>query len=168
MRRLVADRRSADADTPAEPGDTLPAVARVFRHRLRIRYGECDPQGVVFNANYLAYFDVILTEFWREAIGDYNAMIEAGADMVVAESRIRFVGSAAFDEELDFELRVARLGNTALGTLIDASVGDRPVVAGEMRHVFIDPATKLKRGMPEEIRAGLEPYLVGDPDLARQ
>src|SRR4051794_9925419 len=89
-------------------------------------------------------------------------MIEAGTDMVVAESRIRFLGPAAFDEEIDFELRVARLGNTALGTLIDAHVGDRPVVAGEMRHVFIDPATKQKRAMPEDIRAGLEPYLVAE------
>ena len=122
----------------------------------------------MFNANYLAFFDVIITEFWREAIGGYNAMIEAGADMMVAESRIRFLGPAAFDEELDFELRVARLGNTSLGTLIDASVGDRPVVAGEMRHVFIDPASKSKRSMPEDIRAALEPYLIGDPHLARQ
>jgi acyl-CoA thioester hydrolase len=137
-------------------------VPRVFRHRLRVRYGECDPQGVVFNANYLAFFDVIITEFWREAIGEYNAMIAAGADMVVAESRIRFLGPAAFDEELDFELRVARLGNTALGTLIDAHVGDRPVVTGEMRHVFIDPATKQKRPMPDDIRAALEPYLVDE------
>jgi acyl-CoA thioester hydrolase len=135
-------------------------VSRVFRHRLRVRYGECDPQGVVFNANYLAFFDVIITEFWREAIGDYNDMLDAGTDMVVAESRIRFLGPAAFDEEVDFELRVSRLGNTALGTLIDASVGDRPVVAGEMRHVFIDPATKEKCPMPENIRAGLEPYVV--------
>ena len=134
-------------------------MSRVFRHTLRVRYGECDPQGVVFNANYLAYLDVILTEFWREAIGSYAAMVEQGADMVVAESRIRFLGPAAFDEELDFELRVARLGNTALGTLIDAHVGERPVVTGEMRHVFIDPATKQKRQMPDDIRAGLEPYL---------
>ena len=121
----------------------------------------------MFNANYLAYFDVILTEFWREAIGDYNSMIdEHGADMVVAESRIRYLGPAAFDEELDFELRVSRLGKTALSTLIDANVGERPVVAGEMRHVFIDPATKVKRPIPDEIRAGLEPYLVAEPDLA--
>jgi acyl-CoA thioester hydrolase len=156
-------RRSAASEA------RLQGVGRVFSHRLRVRYGECDPQGVVFNANYLAYFDVIITEFWREAIGDYMAMIDDhGTDMVVAESRIRYLGPAAFDDELDFELRVARLGSTALGTLIDGSVGDRPVVAGEMRHVFIDPATKLKRQMPEEIRAGLEPYLVGDPDLARQ
>ena len=139
-------------------------MSRVFTHRLRVRYGECDPQGVVFNANYLAYFDHILTEFWREAVGDYNAMIEnEGADMVVAESRIGFKSPAAFDDELDFELRVARLGTTALSCNIDARVGERLVVEGEMRHVFIDPATKQKRPMPDEIRAGLEPYLA--PEL---
>jgi acyl-CoA thioester hydrolase len=138
----------------------------VFRHRLRIRYGECDPQGVVFNANYLAFFDVIITEFWREAVGNYNAMIEAGADLMVAESRIRFLGPASFDEELDFELRVARMGNTALGTVIDARVGERPVVAGELRHVFIDPATKRKRSMPDDIRAALEPYAIAETEAA--
>src|SRR3954452_9678081 len=82
---------------------------RVFRHRLRIRYGECDAQGVVFNANYLAYFDVVLTEFWREALVPYGEMLDHGVDMVVAESRLRFLAPAAFDELLDFELRVARL-----------------------------------------------------------
>ena len=37
-----------------------------FRYRIRIRYHECDPQGHVFNSNYLAYFDVAITELWRE------------------------------------------------------------------------------------------------------
>jgi acyl-CoA thioester hydrolase len=138
-------------------------MSRVFEHRLRVRYGECDPQGVVFNANYLAYFDLILTEWWREAIGSYTAMVEAGADMVVAETRILFRSPAAFDDELDFELRVVRLGNTALQCRINARVGDRPVVEGEIRHVFIDPETKVKRPMPDEIRQALEPYLA--PDL---
>ena len=51
-------------------------MGRVFRMQIRVRYGECDPQGVVFNANHFGYFDVILTEAWREAIGPYGAMLE--------------------------------------------------------------------------------------------
>jgi acyl-CoA thioester hydrolase len=141
-------------------------MSRVFRHRIRVRYGECDPQGIVFNANYLAYFDLTLTEWWREAIGSYTAMVESGADMVVAETRILFRSPAAFDEELDFELRVIRLGNTAMQCRIDARVGDRLVVEGEIRHVFIDPATKAKRQMPDEIRRALEPYLAADLEPA--
>ena len=139
-------------------------MPRVFRHRIRVRYGECDPQGVVFNANYLAYFDLVLTEWWREAIGSYMTMVEAGADMVVAETRILFRSPAAFDDELDFELRVIRLGTTAMQCRIEAHVDDRLVVEGEIRHVFIDPESKSKRPMPDEVRAALEPYVA--PELA--
>ena len=133
-------------------------MAQAFRHRLRVRYGECDPQGVVFNANYLAYFDLVLTELWREAIGPYTAMVEAGADMVVAEATVRFRSPATFDDELDCTAGLARLGTTSMTTHIEAHVQDRLVVEGELRHVFIDPATKQKREIPPDIRAALEPY----------
>ena len=61
-----------------------------FVHRLRVRYHECDAQGVVFNANHFAYFDVALTELWRAAFGSYGAMLEQGLDLVVAEVTARF------------------------------------------------------------------------------
>ena len=139
------------------------AVAgEAFSHRLRVRFGECDPQGVVFNANYVAYFDVVMTEMWREAVVPYQEMVAAGTDMVVAEVNVRFLGPATFDDEIDFEVRVTRLGETGMSTRIDASTGGTPVLEGRMRHVFIDPATKRKQTIPAAIRAKLEPYVVDD------
>ena len=93
-------------------------------------------------------------------------MVDSGADMVVAESRILFRSPAAFDDEIDFELRVARLGTTAVQSRIDARVDGRLIVEGEIRHVFIDPPTKEKRPMPDEIRAALEPYVAADLEPA--
>jgi acyl-CoA thioester hydrolase len=136
---------------------------RVFRHSLRVRYGECDPQGVVFNANYVAYFDVIITELWREALGRYDDLLDAGADMVVGEMNVRFLGPARFDDEIDFEARLTRVGETAISTRIDASTGGQPVVEGLVRHVFIDPATKTKRPMPPHVREALVGYLDESP-----
>jgi acyl-CoA thioester hydrolase len=141
-------------------------MAAPFVHRLRVRYGECDPQGVVFNANFIMYFDVALTELWREAIGRYDAMLEAGTDMVVAEARARYLAPAGFDDELDIELRITRLGNTGMTTELVVRRDDATVVEGEMRHVFIDPATKLKKPMPNEIRAAMELYLAPDSETA--
>ena len=100
-----------------------------------------------------------MTELWREAIGPYQEMLESGVDMVVAEVNVRYLGPARFDEDIDFEARVTRLGETAMSTRIDASTSGRPVVEGRMRHVFIDPATKSKCAMPDDVRAGLEAYL---------
>jgi len=133
-----------------------------YKHRLRVRFSECDPQGVVFNANYVAYLDVVFTEMWREAIVSYQDMVDAGTDMVVAEVNARFLGSATFDEELDFEVRVTRLGETAMSTRIDVTTNGRPVMEGRMRHVFVDPATKAKQPIPANIRAALEDYVTDD------
>jgi acyl-CoA thioester hydrolase len=143
-------------------------MAETFTYRIRVRYGECDPQGVVFNANWLAYFDVVLTELWRERVGDYTEMTDGGSDMVVAEATVRFLGSAVFDDEVDFELSVTRLGNTALGTSLVASVAGRPVVEGAMRHVFIDPASKAKKPMPEYVREALTPLVTTEAAAARE
>ena len=134
-------------------------MAKVFSHALRVRYSECDPQGVVFNANYVAYFDVVITELWREALGAYQDLVESGVDMVVAEVNVRFLGPARFDDMLDFEARLTRIGETGIAMRIDASTGGRPVVEGLIRHVFIDPETKAKRAIPEHVREGLTPYL---------
>ena len=132
---------------------------RTFRHSLRVRYNECDPQGVVYNANWLTYFDLLMTELWRELIGDYMDMVEGGTDMVVAEATVRFLGPAGFDDVIDLDASLTRLGNTAISTRIEASVEGRPVASGDMRHVFIEPATKAKKQMPENVRAALEPLL---------
>jgi acyl-CoA thioester hydrolase len=129
-----------------------------FRHRIRVRFNECDGQGVVFYANYLMYFDVAMTELWRDAFGGgYAGMIAAGTDAMVAEATIRYRAPARFDEEVDLVASVTRLGNTSSTTELRAErVADGEVLAeGELRHVFIDPDTLSKREIPDEVRAGM-------------
>ena len=138
-------------------------MSEVFTHRLRVRYSECDPQGVVFNANYVTYFDIALTELWREAIGPYTEMMAGGTDMVVAETRVRYLAPTRFDDVLEISIAPTRLGNTAMTTKIDIHLGETLAAEGEMRHVFVDTESGLKRRIPDEVRRGLEPYAV---DLA--
>lgn len=130
-----------------------------FTHTLRVRYGECDPQGVVFNANYFAYFDVALTELWREAAGSYTSMMESGVDMVVAEATARYLAPARFDDELEVAILITRLGTTSMVTSMSVTRDETLVVEGEMRHVFIDAATGAKIPIPADIRSRLEAHL---------
>ena len=140
-------------------------MARRFSHRLRVRYSECDPQNVVFNAHYVAWFDILMTELWREVPGGYAGMRGAGTDMVVAEVGVRYRGPAHFDDELDLSASVSRLGNTGMTTHIEVVRGSEVLAEGELRHVFVDLATKHKQRIPDDVRRSLEPYLepVGAP-----
>lgn len=128
-----------------------------FSHRLRVRYGECDPQGVVFNAHYLAYFDIAMTELWRE-LGGYEAMVDGGVDMVVAEARVRYLAPLRFDDEAELVVRAIRLGTTSITTELAIERGGERVAEGELRHVFVDPSRGEAAPIPEPVRAGLARY----------
>lgn len=141
--------------TPA--ADRLATMAEPFRHRLRVRWSECDLQGVVFYPNYLAYFDHLLTELWREAVGPYSEITQLGIDLVVAEAKVRYRASARFDDEIEIVATISRLGTTSMTTdLRIERVEDGALLAeGELRHVFVDPDSFAKRDIPPGVRAGL-------------
>jgi len=129
-----------------------------FVHRLRVRFHECDPQGVVFNAHYFAYFDIALTEMWREAFGSYGEVVAGGTDVVVVEASATFRAPARFDDELDVELRVDRLGTTSMAMAATIRRDGEELVEGRMVHVFVDTATMAKKTIPDHMRAALERY----------
>jgi acyl-CoA thioester hydrolase len=134
-----------------------------FRHPMRVRYSECDPQGIVFNANYLMYFDHAITELWREAVGSYQTMVEAGADIVLAEARVRYLSPLRFDEEFELTAAVTRLGETSITTTLTAERDGTIATEGELRHVFVEPESGSKRPIPDDVRAALGSYARPEP-----
>ena len=134
-------------------------MAAPFRHPLRVRFHECDPQGIVFNANFLAYADIAMTELYREAFGSWQAaMDEAGVDMVVAEANARYLAPLHFDDEVELVASVTRIGTTATTTLIEIQKAEATVAEVTLRHVVVDHATRAKTPIPDSLRTGLERY----------
>lgn len=137
-----------------------------FTHELRVRYGECDPQGIVFNANYLAYFDHTLSELWREAMGSWNRMVEQGVDAVVGEANLRFRSPARFEELLTVSASVVHLGTTSMKLELLIHRGDELLIEGWLRHVFVDAKTFEKTPIPAWVRAALAPYAAAGDAVA--
>lgn len=132
-----------------------------FITSLRVRYGECDAQSVVFNAHYLAYVDIAITELWREAFGSYDAMLERGVDVAVAEARLRFRAPARFDDELRIEVSVEHLGRTSIVTRHRILRGEEQLIEVEIRHVTVDPTSYGKTPIPDWMRQGLTRWMSG-------
>ena len=126
-----------------------------YSHRIRVRYAECDAQGVVFFGRYPFFFDVAFTELWRERIGPYDATVQAGSDFVVAEMNVKYRGPARFDDEIDVVIESARVGETSITFDWRIVRDDDLLVEGMLRQVCIDPATKRKKPVPDDVRAGL-------------
>ena len=137
-------------------------MSRPFVHRLRVRYHECDAQGRVFNAHYFAYFDIALTELWREAFGSYQQMVRDGYDVVVADAGARFRGAAEFDDEIEIAMTIDRLGETSMTTDIEVRRDGDVLVEGRMVHVWVDAESYAKTPIPPEARARLAPYAAAE------
>jgi acyl-CoA thioester hydrolase len=140
-------------------------MAELFRHRLRVRWSECDLQGVVFYPNYLAYFDHALTELWREAVGPFAQINDLGIDLVVAEAQIRYRASARFDDEIEIVVSITRLGDSSMTmeVLVERCADGALLAEGSLRHVFVDPGDFQKREMPPEVREGLGRFAAAAP-----
>jgi acyl-CoA thioester hydrolase len=131
-----------------------------FVYQLRVRYHECDAQGIVFNAHHFAYFDMTLTELWREAFGSYDAVREDfGTDAMVKDAQATFHASPRFDDILDVEMTIEKLGNSSMVSTFEEKRDGRLLVSGRLVHVFVDPVTFKKQEIPPEVRARLEPYV---------
>jgi acyl-CoA thioester hydrolase len=132
-----------------------------FTHELRVRYGECDAQGIVFNANFLAYVDVVLTEIWRHSMGSYDLLLETGVDTVVGEANMRFLAPGRFDDIIRIEGGFAGLGTTSTTLKLWFRRDDELLVEADIRYVFVDLENWNKAEIPAKVRQGLAPLLLG-------
>jgi acyl-CoA thioester hydrolase len=129
-----------------------------FLHRLRVRYHECDPQGIVFNANHFTYFDVALTELWRAAFGSYGEMVAGGTDVQVVDASASFRAPARFDDELDLSMEIVALGTTSITSAFEERRDGELLVTGRLVHVCVDAATHAKQPIPADMRDRLAPW----------
>jgi acyl-CoA thioester hydrolase len=116
-----------------------------FHHRLRVRWSETDAQGVVFNARYLDYADVAITEYWRAA----KLRELAGDDPLefhVKKAIVTWFAPILPDEMIEVMARTIAAGRTSLtqtveihGVREDRSDDLRATV--ELVSVFVDLAT---------------------------
>ena len=130
-----------------------------FSHRLRVRWAEIDGQSVVFNGNYLTYFDVAVTEYWRTLGWAYpERLAERGVDTFAVKAVLEYHSPARYDDELDVLVRARRLGNSSLGLALEIHRGADHLVSGELVYVFVDVRTRRPVSIPAEVREALTTY----------
>ena len=70
----------------------------VHRISCRVIYGDTDAGGVVYNANFLRYFEMGRTEMMRSLSIPYSRIEERGLILPVTETYLRFKAPARYDD----------------------------------------------------------------------
>jgi len=128
-----------------------------FHYYLRVRYGECDAQKVVFNARYGDYIDLAVTEFFK-ALGYREALLAGELDYQLVKQTIEWKAPARFDQVLDISVQTRHLGNTSFTLVCEFRIaGQEAVIAtAETVYVLVDAQTLAKTPLPSDLRAALE------------
>jgi acyl-CoA thioester hydrolase len=132
-------------------------TAAPFRYLLRVRYGECDAQKIVYNARYGDYVDLAATEFLRAVWG--NAMFGGGLDYRLVRYAIDWRRSPArYDDVVAIAVTTARIGTTSF--VLAADLRRHPdgdaIAAAETTYVLVGEADQAKRPIPDDHRRRLE------------
>lgn len=133
-----------------------------YSHRLRVRYSEIDGQNIVFNAHYMTYLDVAITEYYREGLQfDLTKLAEKGLfDFVLAKSTVEYKQPAILHDELDIWCRTAHIGRTSIRSefVITRADETEPLIEAEIIYVSVHPETGVPQPVPQFARDSMQNY----------
>ena len=106
-------------------------------HPLRVRWAEIDVQGIVFNAHYLMYMDVGVTEYFRFLSDGNPASLQTiTSNMYVVKTAIDFHSSAKFDDLIDVGVRTARFGKSSTALTFEIYRAQEHLITGNSTYVY--------------------------------
>jgi acyl-CoA thioester hydrolase len=128
----------------------------ISRSGVRVRYAETDTMGVVYHSNFLVYFEIGRTDYFRELGFTYREMETKDVFMPVTECFCRFLLPARYDDELEILTRFSTISRLKFKFTYEVlRMKDTKVLAdGYTIHVPVNSAGTPCR-IPEEYRKAL-------------
>ena len=116
----------------------------------RVRYAEIDAQGVVFNANYLAYFDTAITEYIRALPYKYGLGGDkaSGTDFHIVKGTVEYKAPIRFDDEIEVGVRTAKLGRTSIVYALAIFPKGRDAVLSTGEVIWVNTDLKAMKSAP--------------------
>ena len=127
----------------------------------RVRWSDCDAQGIVFNGAYFDYLEVAQAEYFRN-LGFilYDPDGRRHFDTATVKATLEYISPARVDDLIEIHWKVERIGNSSLTTrseIHNRASGD-PLLRAEIIYVNFDSDAGVSRPVPDDLRALIEAY----------
>lgn len=120
------------------------ALEEELETSIRVRYQETDRMGVVYYANYLTWFEIGRTEYFRELGFPYSSLEKEGIFLPVVKSYCEYKSPAYYDDLIKLKTSVKKF--TPVKLIFWYNVyrkSPRKLLAtGETVHAFVDEEGK--------------------------
>ena len=132
-----------------------------FKTSVRVRWMECDAQGIVYNGSYLGYLEVGQAEYYRNLGFAIYIIPQSGYfDFAVAKSTQEFKSPAKVDEIIELYVRVSHIGTKSLILHLEIypENSDRMLTSIETVYVGYDADAERSKPVPDAIRQLITQY----------
>lgn len=129
----------------------------IFRHRLDVRFRDCDPMGHANNAVYLTYLEQARFAHWREVWGfDFERLPSDTPGVILARAEIDYRIPAKYGDVLEIRIGLEKIGRTSF-TYIYEVVDQRGQLVANARSVQVmyDYAVGKPQPISEALRTKL-------------
>jgi acyl-CoA thioester hydrolase len=126
----------------------------IARHRLSVRFRDCDAMGHVNHAVYFTYLEQCRLTFWREATGAPHPH----ARVIIARAECDYRAPAHFGDEVEVRMRVGAIGRSSFTLEYEIALagGGRLVASAATVMVSYDYDAAAAVPLPDATRALLE------------
>jgi YbgC/YbaW family acyl-CoA thioester hydrolase len=130
-----------------------------FNARIKVRFGDCDPAGLVYYPVIFHYCHVAMEEFFAERCGiDYHKlMADEGIGFPTVNVQAEFFLPLVYGNEAEVEVSVSRLGRSSVTFEYNIRrTSDNALCARSTQvHVAMSLATRSSVEIPAKYRTAL-------------
>jgi 4-hydroxybenzoyl-CoA thioesterase/acyl-CoA thioester hydrolase len=142
---------------PVRPEDLRAAV---WRESVKIRFGHCDPAGIVYTPVYFDLFNAAVEDWFAEALGhDYHAIVrDDRIGLGYGHASADFLAPCFMGDVVEIAVVVARIGRASIELTMHMFNRGSEAARGRLVVVTTSLAEHRAVPIPPAIREALEAY----------
>ena len=140
------------------PASALPAAA--FRARAKVRFGDCDPAGIVFFPNWFAMANAAIEDLFAERLGiDFHALHGTrGIGTGFVHAAGTFMRPGVMGDEVHLTPIVRRVGGASYALDLHIHRGEEELARLDLVTATTRLATRTSTPVPPDLRDALLRY----------
>lgn len=146
------------------------AVRHAFERPQPIRFGHCDPAGIVYFPQYLVMLNMLTEDWFNEALGIPYSQVLGPRRIGLPTVRLEcdFTAISRMGETVTLGLSVARLGGRSITLDLGCRLGDEARLVARQVLVTTSLDTHRAIDIPDDLRAAMARFVnlnlsTGDP-----
>ena len=106
--------------------------------QIRVRYADTDKMGIVYNGNYLRYFEIGRTEMLRSMGLPYSTLEHDGYQLPLLEAHVEYLKPARYDDVITIRSSYQAAVSPVIRIEYEVFLNGDTLARGYTRHTFVD------------------------------